>query len=38
MVMQDVGSSLVVPLELAGSILNTDYQLQKNLIHSSNIA
>jgi hypothetical protein len=37
---QDVGSQLVIPLELAGCMihLNTDYKVQKKLIHSSNIA
>jgi hypothetical protein len=39
MVIQDVGSSLVISLELAGCMIhfNTDYQLQKKSIHSSNI-
>jgi hypothetical protein len=39
MKIQDVGSSLVVPLELAGCMIhfNTLYQLQKKSIHSSNI-
>jgi hypothetical protein len=39
MVIQDVGSSFVIPLELAGCIihLNTDYQFQKKSIEPSNI-
>jgi hypothetical protein len=39
MEIQDVGSSLVIPLELAGCMIqfNTDCQLQKKSIHLSNI-
>jgi hypothetical protein len=39
MEIQDVGSSLVIPLELAGCMIhfNTDYQLRKKSIHLSNI-
>jgi hypothetical protein len=38
-VIQNIGSSLVMPLELADCmiILNTDYQLQKKSIDSTNI-
>jgi hypothetical protein len=40
MEIQDVGSSLVVTLELAGSVIHFKhrFQLQKNKSHSSNIA